>query len=121
MLQRIGSAVLMAAATAMSLVLCAAGTADAAPRAQRVATVYEHANYQGASIDLYADECVFVSSQRNLPSAWNDRISSIQMHQPCAMVVFEHSGIAGASTWFWASQNGLGPWNDRISSYAFSK
>ncbi|ANW17129.1 hypothetical protein [Streptomyces clavuligerus] len=126
MLQRIGSAVLTAAATGMSLVLCAAGTADAAPTSQRVgigmlrlAIAYEHASFQGASIDLYASDCYFMRSQHDLPPEWNDRISSIKVLQSCSMIAFEHGQSKGASARFSFLNVGIGGWNDRISSYAF--
>ncbi|EDY49133.1 hypothetical protein [Streptomyces clavuligerus] len=127
MLQRLVPAALTTAAAGLSLVLGAAGTADATPAherigvgAFRVAIVYEHANFEGAALSLYASDCVFSRSWRNLPHEWNDRISSISIEHGCSMVAYEHWDISGALTRYRLLAPNLGTeWNDRISSLAF--
>ncbi|EFG08892.1 Hypothetical protein SCLAV_3820 [Streptomyces clavuligerus] len=133
--QRLGSAGLMAAGVGMALVLGAAGTADATPRAAvesvrigsggvLVAVAHEHAGHQGASIAFYAQKCRDIQVPQvidDLPWGWNDRISSIRIGPECHLLTYEHSGGKGRFLQLsaGASYPVLGFFNDRVSSVTF--
>lgn len=64
------------------------------------ATFYEHALYNaqdpvgGASFAVFAPTC---SGWFNMPAAWNDRVSSVEVHR-CAVLLFPDAGLGGTRT-----------------------
>ncbi|MEV7012276.1 hypothetical protein [Streptosporangium sp. NPDC051022] len=86
----------------------------------RVATVWEHENYQGSSM-------VFVSKggcrkygdlykYAELAYGWNDRISSFEGHEGCRGLLYEHTYFGGSYTQRINKASSLGRMNDRTSS-----
>jgi hypothetical protein len=85
-------------------------------------TVYEHADFRGASLTLEIGE--FVGNLDDIRfangSRINDRISSIRIDGPVELVVFEHAGFQGRAMVVGRDLYNLaylpGRWNDAISS-----
>ncbi|ANW22279.1 beta/gamma crystallin-related protein [Streptomyces clavuligerus] len=126
MLRRLRSTGLLAGAASLLLALGTTGPADAAPQHQRfgtggnlVAIVYEHMNFQGASLSLYSESCVFGEQHQNLPGQWNDQISSIRILGGCDLRGYEHTDHGGNVARWNRSSSYLAHWNDRISSVGF--
>ncbi|GLF92853.1 hypothetical protein [Streptomyces yaizuensis] len=130
MFQRPRTAALVAAATSTVLLLGTIGTAHAAGdglRSSRVGTGsqllaigYEHVEYGGAALQFFGESCTASSSPQNfneLPSGWNDQISSMRIGGLCGIYAFENTQRTGARVLL----NGYVPsmpsgWNDRVSS-----
>jgi len=74
-------------------------------------TVYEHANYQGYSFIFDSG-----TKQPYVGDAWNDKISSVQVSNGCALTGYLHANFGGDSETF-GNTNYVGDlWNDQISS-----
>lgn len=65
------------------LILCALGCLDAA-----LVTLYKNVGHTGDSYRLEVDSCV------NLPSAFNDKVSSVHTHDTC-VILCEHTNCQG--------------------------
>ena len=78
--------------------------------------MYEHPNLQGASLSTWTDGC---SGAGNMPSGWNDRVSSAWVANTCYLYLYEHYNLAGASLRIpYAGYAYVGDaWNDRASSW----
>ncbi|MFJ8229727.1 hypothetical protein ACIQ9E_07165 [Streptomyces sp. NPDC094448] len=130
MSQRFRAAALVAAATSTVLLLSTTGTARAVGdglRSSRVgsgsqllAIGYEHVGYGGAALQFFGETCTASSSPQNfneLPSGWNDQISSMRIGGLCGVYAFENVQRNGARVLL----DGYVPsmpsgWNDRVSS-----
>ncbi|EDY50533.1 beta/gamma crystallin domain-containing protein [Streptomyces clavuligerus] len=125
MFQRIRWASLAAAGASLALLLGTAGTADASPNAVRVAVLYEHHNFEGESVALYADTCRGnpVPQYQNAPEGWNDRVTSMQIFVSCDIVIHEHGFQSGRSARLksgsYANLGNSHGFNDTISSFSF--
>lgn len=79
-------------------------------------TLYEHAGFAGARIEVRADDAM--SAMR---PGWNDRVSSLQCAPDCEVVAFEHNDYGGEARTLRGATPNLGTdWNDRISSLRIS-
>ncbi len=91
-------------------------------RRRATVTVYEHADFRGASQTFDVGE--FVGNLDDIRfsngSRINDRISSIRIDGPAEIVVYEHAGFQGRAMvvgrHLWNLAYIPGRWNDVISS-----
>lgn len=86
----------------------------------RVATAWEHENYQGSSMMFASNQGCYgnynVYKYAELAYGWNDRISSIQTFEGCRGLLYEHTYFGGSYTQRFNKLSKLGSMNDRASS-----
>jgi len=96
--------------------------------------IYEHANYQGASVTIKDDVIDLANFSENIPGTWNDKISSIKVFHGSRFHGYKRGVFGGServSCIFYKHANGRGSsfegepgnhhsimrqWNDEISS-----
>lgn len=77
--------------------------------------IYEHINYQGASL-------CFGQTTQNLPASWNDKLSSVKVGSGYTVKLTEHINGAGASVVLTANTPWIGStFNDRASFLSVTK
>ena len=85
------------------------------------ARLYADSNYGGAALTLTGSSssgCAGgYSSSANLPSAWNDRVSSFMGYLSCKVRLAEHSNQGGTLYGPFSSATSLGSFNDKASSF----
>lgn len=62
-----------------------------APESSVQATLYEHADYAGATLSIYGDGC---NIWNNMPSGWNDFTSSVRTNS-CGLTLYENYNETG--------------------------
>ncbi|MER7208682.1 MULTISPECIES: hypothetical protein [Streptosporangium] len=86
----------------------------------RVATAWEHENYQGSSMMFASKQGCYgnynVYKYAELAYGWNDIISSIQTFEGCRGLLYEHTYFGGSYTYRFNKLSSLGRMNDRASS-----
>ncbi|GAA3133194.1 hypothetical protein [Streptosporangium carneum] len=86
----------------------------------RVATAWEHENYQGSSMMFASKQGCYgnynVYKYAELAYGWNDRISSIQTFEGCRGLLYEHTYFGGSYTQRFDKLGKLKGMNDRASS-----
>ena len=83
---------------------------------------YENSNYGGATLTFSGtsySSCTGngIIVQGDLPSSWNDRISSFKSYLGCRFRVYEHIDLGGAYYGPYISASSMGSFNDRASSF----
>ena len=92
------------------------------PRRVPTVTLYEHADFRGASLTLTLGERIpnLDWARFDNGARINDRISSIRIDGPVELVAFEHSEFSGRALVAGRDIRNLawmeGRWNDAISS-----
>lgn len=94
------------------------------------AIFYEHADFTGAQLRYYGGSaCTATTSDADfslgvIPSAWNDRISSIRDYNSCDVKIYKGSPFAGDRTGYinygTAGQAVPSGYNDTTSSFRVS-
>ncbi|MDH4988941.1 hypothetical protein QEZ47_26205 [Aminobacter anthyllidis] len=74
--------------------------------------MYEHNGYGGRVLPMRPDQSISFRAGR----FWNDRVSSVRVAPGCTLVVYQHTGMQGASEEFDRNARSIGGWNDQISS-----
>lgn len=79
-------------------------------------TLYENADYGGATLSIYASSC---SGWNNISGAWNDRVSSARTNT-CGITLYEHYNLTGPSLRInYPGTNWVGvSMNDKASSWS---
>lgn len=107
-------------------------TADLAPQSfartaattlYTLGTFYEDVSYGGAYYLVRSSNstlCATGSATVNLPSAWNDRISSYKTWYGCAGTIYDGTGASGSSYGPSTAASSVGSMNDRASSVRVS-
>ncbi len=90
--------------------------AAASAQANICATLYEHENYSGASLNVFTNQSV-----SNVGHWWNDRVTSVQVAPGCQITLYEHVDFKGLPYTLWESSYNVGElFNDQASSYSCS-
>jgi hypothetical protein len=89
-----------------------AGSANAQYDDDVACEMYEHNGYGGRVLPMRADQSISFRAGR----FWNDRVSSVRVAPGCTLVVYQHTGMQGASEEFDRNARSIGGWNDQISS-----
>jgi hypothetical protein len=66
-----------------------------APDSLVLAILYEHANYGGATLTIYGDNC---GIWNNMPGGWNDVTSSVQTSS-CGISLYVNANLGGTGLW----------------------
>lgn len=85
---------------------------------QPAAQFFRRANFSGIALNYAAGELA------ELPTGWNDEISSITIPSGYLLVVYEHVGFTGSNKVLqgsWTVNGAFDWWNDRISSFRLVK
>jgi hypothetical protein len=64
-----------------------------APDSMVLAILYEHANYGGATLTIYGDNC---GIWNNMPGGWNDITSSVQTSS-CGITLYVNASLGGTA------------------------
>lgn len=103
----------------------AATSATTMSSAYIYARLYADANYKGAVMYVTGTNSAGCNaglvSQSNMPSGWNDRVSSFTTGYGCRVRLSEHSNQGGSHYGPYASAASLGTFNDKASSYRVAK
>ncbi len=83
-----------------------------------MATMYEHVNYGGATMSIYAYACY---GWNNIAVGWNDRVSSVTTYGGCDIVLYENFNQGGSSLYVnYPGTSYVGSaMNDKTSSFEF--
>lgn len=85
-------------------------------RAGTCATLFEHVDYGGATLDVHGGANVGW-----IGGPWNDHVSSMTVRSGCVFNAYEHKDFGGQHQGFSGDVPWVGNWwNDRISSYTCS-
>jgi len=81
-------------------------------------TMYEHSNYGGATLNIYANGCY---GWNNIALGWNDRVSSLITYGGCDIVLYDNYNLGGSFVYvYYPGTSYVGSaMNDKTSSWLF--
>lgn len=100
-------------------------TASTTSAAYIYARLYADSNYKGAALTVTGTNsggcAAGGSSTSNMPSDWNDRVSSFRGYLGCRVRLAEHINQGGKLYGPFSASSALGSFNDKASSYRVAK
>ena len=99
--------------------------AGVSPMAEHlVAQLYKDLNYGGGYLQIFDTEACKKGTidGKNLPSSWDNKVSSFKVYGGCTVKLWEDKNYGGASTGWVGSMKYVGnALNDQISSFQWQK